>query len=498
MSISFQTNIASLVGQNNLSIVSGFQTRTIERLTSGYRIYQSGDDPAGLAVANGYRSSVAELTQGLLNANDGVSSLQTIDSGLDNIGMMLDRLKTLATESASGTFSGDRNTLNIEYANLLSDIDRQAQNIQLNQGGAYNSDLSVYIGSAPVTAVEQAKVFIDLSGQGVDSTALGLNTTSVAEGGNQLSSGGTDLRGPTTILHNETQTFTVNYTKQGGTAASATITVTGAAGGIAVSDALGQINNQLSGLGITASINQATGYLQFSGNDPFSVSGNGGAFTDGIFSNAGVVTADNQSLYSATGAVPAGDPTGEVFSLTNSDNQTVQIALGAGDTTAAQVVADMNQQSLALGITASVNSAGGIQLSSQSSFTATQTAANGVAANNVFGAALGTVTVTQPVPDTTATGDAISALTAIQNAVQLLGQVQGKVGSGENRLQYAIDLANSQITNYSAAESRIRDADVAAEAANLTKSQVLQQASIAAMAQANSAPQAVLRLLQQG
>ena len=77
----------------------------------------------------------------------------------------------------------------------------------------------------------------------------------------------------------------------------------------------------------------------------------------------------------------------------------------------------------------------------------------------------------------------------------LLDTIQGTVGAGQNMLNYAISLAQSQISNFSAAESGIRDADVAAEAANLTKAQVLQQASMAAMAQANSAPQAVLALL---
>jgi flagellin len=69
------------------------------------------------------------------------------------------------------------------------------------------------------------------------------------------------------------------------------------------------------------------------------------------------------------------------------------------------------------------------------------------------------------------------------------------VGAGENKLNYAINLANSQITNFSSAQSQIRDADVATEAANLTKAQVLEQASVAAMAQANSSPQAILSLL---
>jgi flagellin len=90
---------------------------------------------------------------------------------------------------------------------------------------------------------------------------------------------------------------------------------------------------------------------------------------------------------------------------------------------------------------------------------------------------------------------ATAAVSAVSNAVKALGTAQAVIGNGEDQLNYAINLATSQITNFSAAESQIRDADIAQEAANLTKAQTLQQASIAAMAQANSAPQAVLSLL---
>jgi flagellin len=90
---------------------------------------------------------------------------------------------------------------------------------------------------------------------------------------------------------------------------------------------------------------------------------------------------------------------------------------------------------------------------------------------------------------------ALTALTAISQAVNTLGTAQAAIGKGQNVFNYAISLAQSQITNFSSAQSQIRDADVAMEAANLTKAQVLQQASIAAMAQANSAPQALLKLL---
>ena len=84
---------------------------------------------------------------------------------------------------------------------------------------------------------------------------------------------------------------------------------------------------------------------------------------------------------------------------------------------------------------------------------------------------------------------------ALATAVSKLGDAQAVVGRGENQFNYAINLANSQLTNFSAAESQIRDADLASESANLTKSQILLQAGIAALAQANSAPQQVLTLL---
>jgi flagellin len=108
---------------------------------------------------------------------------------------------------------------------------------------------------------------------------------------------------------------------------------------------------------------------------------------------------------------------------------------------------------------------------------------------------LGAQAVAAPAAGSTGTGNASAALTALQAAVGTLGLVQGHVGAGQNLLTDAVNLAQSQISNFSAAGSRIRDADVAAEAANLTKASVLQQASIAALAQANSAPQAILSLL---
>jgi flagellin len=92
--------------------------------------------------------------------------------------------------------------------------------------------------------------------------------------------------------------------------------------------------------------------------------------------------------------------------------------------------------------------------------------------------------------------DSALALTSIQGAISTLGLVQGNVGAGENLLNYATNLANSQITNLTSSEGAIKDANVAAAASNLAQEQTLQQSSIAALAQANSMPEAVLKLLQ--
>src|SRR5450755_2841644 len=131
MSLSFQTNVASLIAQNNIRANSAFQANTITQLSSGYRINSSADDAAGLAVANKYRGDTAELTQGVLNANNAVSTLQIVDGGLNNISGIVDRLRTLATESASNTFTGNRTTLNNEYQGLLAEVNRQASNVNL-------------------------------------------------------------------------------------------------------------------------------------------------------------------------------------------------------------------------------------------------------------------------------------------------------------------------------------------------------------------------------
>ena len=262
-SFSVVNNVASANAQSNLSLTSMGLNKALGRLSSGFRINQSGDDAAGLAVANTYRNDIAILNQGIRNANDGLSTLQIKDSALQNIATVLDRMSTLATQAASDAGDADISKLSAEFASLTAEIDREA-------------------------------------------AVAGLTSSSTA--------------------------FSVFVSASNGT-----------------------------------------------------ISG----------TMAGVETAD-------------------------------------------------------LGIT-------------QTTFTSV--------------------------------AQAQTALTQVRSAVSTLGGVQNSVGTLQNRLQFAVSLSSSQVVNTTAAESRIRDANIAEEAANMTKYNILSQSGIAALAQANQAGSSVLGLL---
>jgi len=132
-------NIAAVNAQANLAMTNVGLNKSMARLTSGLRINQSGDDAAGLAVANSHRSTVSILTQGIRNANDGLSTLQIKDGALNNISTLLDRLATLSSQAASGeTTAASRTTLNAEFSDVLSEIDREATVAGLNTGAGFS------------------------------------------------------------------------------------------------------------------------------------------------------------------------------------------------------------------------------------------------------------------------------------------------------------------------------------------------------------------------
>jgi len=174
-SFSVVSNISAANAQANLTTTNIGLQRAITRLSSGYRINQAGDDAAGLALANSYRSTQAILSQGIRNANDALSALQIKDGALSNIGTLLDRLATLATQSASQASNIDRTSLNNEFADVLGEINREAAQAGLGTGAATAFSVFVSNNSSATATDGWVKGTFTLA----DTTTLGINAQTV-------------------------------------------------------------------------------------------------------------------------------------------------------------------------------------------------------------------------------------------------------------------------------------------------------------------------------
>jgi flagellin len=147
-SFSVVSNIASANAQSNLQATNIGLNKALTRLSSGFRINSAGDDAAGLAVANTYRNEQAILSQGIRNANDGLSKLQIKDGALNNISTLLDRLATLATQ-ASSTDSASITKLSEEYVEIVEEITREAT---VGEVATASASFSVFVSSESTAA----------------------------------------------------------------------------------------------------------------------------------------------------------------------------------------------------------------------------------------------------------------------------------------------------------------------------------------------------------
>ncbi|MDX6384894.1 MAG: flagellin [Blastocatellia bacterium] len=493
MSFSLISNLGSLQSQSRLNVTGAKLNQAIQRLSSGLRVNNAGDDAAGLAIANKYRSDISVMSQGIRNANDGISTLQVIDGGLSTISSLLDRASTLAAQGASDTFTGNRDTLQAEFSKVISEITRQSQNIGLNSGGANVKSLNTVIGGGTdnFSAVGSNQgVVIDLSAGAVDAASLKVSTLSI--GSSIGSVAGANAIGKLSAV--ETLTFKVTDAL-GGLAAHTVALASGDNG----TNVVKKINDAAAagGYDITASLD-STGKLSISSNSFFTASSSVAAAVAGtstsISAAANDVVVNNSANHStlvltaSTGNQQLSFTTGANGAISTFDVDTTNGATVAAFVTAFNSDSTMN----GLGIYASASpTSGSVQFASKSSF---QLMAGIEDDASSTGIAQGAATIVAGTASGGASG-AKTALDAIKTAVASLGVVQGVVGAGQNRLQQAVDLATSQITNFQAAESRVRDADVAMEASNMSRLTVLQQAGVAALAQANQSSQAVLSLL---
>lgn len=183
MGLRINTNVASLNAQRNLIGTKWGLDKSLERLSSGYRINRAGDDAAGLAISENLRAQIRGLKQASRNAQDGVSLVQVAEGGLNEISSILIRLRELAVQAASDTIGPvERQFLNVEYDQLVSEVDRIADGTEFNGTqllSGTGSILDFQVGTRNDPNID--RLSFDASKADANSAALGVNLTSVAD-----------------------------------------------------------------------------------------------------------------------------------------------------------------------------------------------------------------------------------------------------------------------------------------------------------------------------
>ncbi|CAE6757930.1 flagellin [Paraburkholderia nemoris] len=381
--LGINSNINSLVAQQNLNGSQSALSQAITRLSSGKRINSAADDAAGLAISTRMQTQINGLNQGVSNANDGVSMVQTASSALSSLTSSLQRIRQLAVQASTGSLSSsDQAALQKEVAAQISEVNRIASqttyngtNILDGSAGSLTFQVGANVGQTISLNLSQSMSAAKIGG-GLVQTGQTVGTVSLS----------VDTAGV--------------YT----TAASPAITA---------------INVLSDGKG---------GYT----------------FTD----------QNNQAIAATVAAA--------VF--------------GAGAT------AGTGTQGTALALQAAATTTAGAGSAAQASAVAQINAIN--SPPTVSNLDISTVT------------GANEAMVSIDNALQTVNNLQASLGAAQNRFTAISTSQQAESTDLSSAQSQITDANFAQETANLSKAQVLQQAGISVLAQANSNPQQVLKLLQ--
>ena len=494
--MTINTNIAALNAQNNLGKTQGMLNQSLKRLSSGLRINSAKDDAAGLAISNRMGSQIRGLNQAARNANDGISVAQLAEGAMQESTNLLQRIRELAIQSANSSNSGtDRASLQAEVNQLQQELDRIASTTTFN-------GLAVLDGSFQNKTFQvgaQANQTISMSITSVAAADLAMysyvaTSDDANQGTGTAGTANADMQDNTIAA----QTLTINGTN------SETVSVTAAWSAKQVAAAINE-KTASTGVSASASTTATIDSLSAAGNISFDLGSAKTSLTN--VSVTGVITTDLSSVSAAindvsgqTGVSAVYDATTNAITLTQSEGK--DIFIGDFTNSAAGTIDVAGSSAAAVSLTSGgahcTTVSGDVTLTSTGSFSATSSIA--ADAGSIFDQNAGTMgTLTTAAVnsiDISNTSGANTAISIIDAALTKIDTVRGDLGAVQNRFESTIANLQSVSENVSAARSRIMDADFAAETANLTKAQVLQQAGVAMLAQANMLPQTVLSLLQ--
>lgn len=510
------TNVASLNAQRNLSKSQSALSTSLQRLSSGLRINSAKDDAAGLSISNKFTTQTRGLSVAIRNANDGISYAQTTESALDEVTTSLQRMRDLAVQSANASNSAaDRKSLQSEVTQLRDEINRIAETTTFNgkkvaNGSAGDQSFQVGAESGQVVKVKdvdarasslgaqpgQTQSTYKGSSLGVDASGAGIATFNVKVAGN-----------------NNVNVVDAAY---GGTIASQTTadlkdTTSANYGRGAAKDLAARINTMRENGVAEVKDVYATATTTYSYKDT-------GSTTDGA------------SSFVAAGSMKNGD-----LNINGVDIGAVSFQQGDADGSLTNAI---NAKSAQTGVQASVDSQGRLQLTAADGRDIVMNTADQATASKLFEGGADTATLAAAITDQVKVGDLtmsanrtidnsqnsanytvdptqdnVAAKGTVQNADittmdganttiksldSALAQVdayRADLGAVQNRFESTIRNLSAVSESLNAANSRIKDADFATETANMSKNQVLQQAGMSILAQANGLPQQALSLL---
>jgi flagellin len=488
-----QTNVSSLNARRSLNRTNNGLATTLQRLSSGMRINSAKDDAAGLQISNRLSSQINGLNQSVRNANDGVSLAQTAEGALQESTNILQRIRDLSVQSSNGTNSNaDRAALQQEVGQLVAEMNRISEttafggrrlldgsfgSAAFQVGASANQTIGVSLSNASASSLGQNRV--DMGGSG-----LGEVVAAAAAAGANTQAGGA---------------LTIN-----GSLGSKTITL--AAGSAAnVADA---INDEAANTGVTAdarTVVQLSAFTATGNTYSFSLTGSNST-SEAIVANITDGANDVSALADAINEV-----SGKTGITATAENGTLNLISEAGDdiviedfsgddltvsgrnfdndaaTHAANATTTLTTTNDSTRVSGQVRLDGGA-----SGFTAKGASTTFMTNTSLEGSSL---TKVDAIDITTATG-AQEAIQIVDGAIAKIDSMRSSLGAVQNRLGSTVSNLQNIAENVSAARSSIRDTDFAEATANLAKEQVLQQAGLSMLAQANASSQSVLVLLQ--
>lgn len=482
------TNISSLNAQRNLYGTQGSMQKSLEKLSSGYRINKAADDAAGLAITEKMKGQINGLNQAVRNSQSAISLIQTAEGALNETHSILQRMRELAVQSASDTNTADdRLKLQSEVDQLAKEITRISNTTEFNTQNLLAGGLNdtFHIGANAGQSISLAIAAMDSQTLGVAGSSM--DSASFVAGTSGLTGVSNIGRGFSTAAYN------IDVTKTAASATAVTRTVGTGAASPTIVDATaytGAADKAFNIKVVTETVNNVA-----------TISVNGAAPITGT-AGAGVTTfdlGDGLTISFADGADAAAYVVDDEYEFTaNAASATLQLQQGTTNIGSATTVrygstsAVVGDATTDKTLTVSYNAFADLTNAQSATFDIVSSAST---AATVVNGVVTTEAQAKAGIQISTQSTANAAITAIDTAIKTISEQRSNLGAMQNRLDHTINNLQAASENLSASQSRIRDVDMAAEMSAFTKTQILSQAGVAMLAQANQVPQAVLKLL---